>query len=93
MNRKQTLEEKRISRVSLETGVPEDIVRESINIMFKYIRAKIEEPVLIGADILSSEDFSKKVPIMKIPGLGFLVPSYGRYTRIKSNEKLKPKNK
>lgn len=93
MSRKQTLEEKRISRVSLETGIPEDIVKETITVMFKYIRGKMEEPVLIGSELLSSQDFSKKVPIMKIPGLGFLVPSYAKYKRIKTNEELKNKNK
>lgn len=93
MTKKKTLEEKRIARVSHETGIPEDIVQESINIMFKYIRGKIESPVLIGAEPLSSEDFAKKVPIMKIPGLGFMVPSYRRYLKIKENESKKPKNR
>jgi len=87
MSRKQTLEEKRISKVSYETGIPEDVVKESIDIMFRYIRSKIEAPELLGTDTLSSEDFGKQVPIMKIPGLGFMVPNYKKYLRIKLNEK------
>ena len=93
MTVKQTLEEKRISKISKEMCVPEDVIKESIHTMMKYIRGKIESPALIGTELLSSEDFKSKVPIIKIPGLGFMVPSYSRYVKIKSNEEKKNKNK
>lgn len=86
---RKTLEEKRITKVSFELGVPESVVEESISALFKYMKNKIESPKLVGNEILSSEDFSKNVPILKIPGLGFMVPNYKKYLYIKANEKKK----
>lgn len=89
---RKTLEEKKITKISFELGVPESVIEESINVLFKYMKAKIEAPQLTGTEILSSEDFSKNVPILKIPGLGFMVPNYKKYLCIKASE-LKKINK
>lgn len=86
---RKTLEEKRIARVSFETGVPEDIVNSSLQVLFKYMKSKIEAPLLAGQEILSSEDFSNNVPIVKIPGLGFMVPNYKKYLHLKASEAKK----
>jgi hypothetical protein len=91
MKIRKTLEEKKITKVSFELGVPESVVEESISVLFKYMKGKIEEPQLAGDAILSSEDFSKNVPILKIPGLGFMVPNYKKYLCIKANELKKNK--
>jgi len=88
---RKTLEEKKLAKISYELGIPEYVVEQSINVMFKYMKAKIELPQLAGNVILSSEDFSKNVPILKIPGLGFMVPNYKKYLHLKANEIKKNK--
>lgn len=89
MRIRKTLEENRISKVSFETGIPEDIVEASLQTLFKYMKSKIEAPVLAGQETLSSKDFSENVPIVKIPGLGFMVPNYKKYLHLKASEAKK----
>jgi hypothetical protein len=89
MTKKRTLEEIRVSKVSFELGVPEHMVTETIDILFKYMKLKIETPELITRPLLSSEDFKKTVPILKIPGLGFMVPNYKKYERLKAIQEKK----
>lgn len=83
---RKTLEEKRISRVAFELGIPEDMVKNTVNLLFKYIKNKVEGPVLKGESNLSEEEFNKLVPIVKIPALGMLTPSYAKYQYIKRAE-------
>lgn len=90
-DRKKTLEEKRINKVSSEQNIPEEIVSEVINTLFSYMKSKMEKPNLTGKEIISKESFEKEVPILKIPGLGFLVPNYRKYESIKKNQKKQTK--
>jgi hypothetical protein len=85
--KRQTLEEKRISKVSFDLGIPEDIVKESLDVLFRFIKAKIEQPDLKTQELLSEEEFKSQVPIIKIPHLGFIVPSYKVYSTIKKRQK------
>jgi hypothetical protein len=93
MKKRQTLEELRMTRVALECGVPVDMVKSSIDVLFKYMKTKIEKPILAGMPLISQEEFEKTVPIIKIPALGFMVPSYKKYAYIKANEEKKLKQK
>jgi hypothetical protein len=85
--KRQTLNEKRISKVSFELGVPEDIVEKSIDVLFTFIKGKMEKPDLKTQDLLTEEEFKAQVPIIKIPHLGFVVPSYKVYSTIKKRQK------
>jgi len=87
--KRQSLEEKRISKVSFELNVPEDIVKNSIDILFSFMKEKIELVDLKNNELLSEEEFKKKVPIVKIPHLGFMVPSYKAYASMKKNQENK----
>lgn len=89
MKKRQTLEEVRMHKVALECGVPVDMVKSSIDTLFRYIKTKIEKPILVGMPLITQEEFEKTVPIMKIPALGFMVPSYKQYAYIKANEEKK----
>jgi len=85
--KRQTLEEKRITKVSFELGVPEDIVERSIEVLFKFVKSKIEQTDLKQEKTLSEEEFKKQIPIIKIPHLGFIVPSHKVYLTIKKRQK------
>lgn len=84
--KRQTLEKKRISKVSFELGIPEDIIEKSLEIMFGYIKQNMEKADLKQQDLLSEEEFNKQVPTIKIPHLGYLVPNYKLYTVIKKRQ-------
>jgi hypothetical protein len=84
--KRQTLEEKRIAKVSFELNIPEDIVKSSIDVLLAFMKKKIETVDLKNTELLSEEEFKAKVPIVKIPHLGFMVPSYKAYSIIKKNQ-------
>jgi hypothetical protein len=63
--KKRTLEEIRVSKVSFELGIPEEMVKETVSILFKYMKTKIEEPELIDRPLLSSEDFKKTAQFLR----------------------------
>lgn len=84
--KRQTLEEKRMEQVSFELGVPKDIVEKSVEVLMSFMKSKIEEPDIKSKGILSEEEFKKQVPIIKVPHLGFLVPNYKVYSKLKKRQ-------
>ena len=84
---------KRVERVAYKLDIDERIVEESLDLMYKYIKEKIEE-VEINEDVeMTKEEFEEKFPIIHIPSLGYLKPSYGKYKHIMKNKKKNGKNK
>jgi hypothetical protein len=83
---------KRVSKVALKVGVEESIVEETLDIMYDYIRMKLDEVDIPKDEILNEEEFDEKFPVILIPSLGFIRPSYKRYKHIMKN-KLKKDNK
>lgn len=89
--------DKRVAKIAFKLGLSENIVEETLNIMYSYIRNKFENVQIPDEDVLmSEEEFNKVFPVINIPKLGWFRPSYGKYKHTmqsKLNKKSNGKNK
>lgn len=87
--------ENRVKKVSKELNIDEAIIEETLDIMYTYIRNKLESVELEDPDaMLVEEEFNKIFPTICIPSLGFITPSYKKYKHVMKNKNKKnEKNK
>lgn len=84
--------DKRIEKIAYKTNIDEAIVEEVISLMYSYIKDKLQSVELEDEDtILTKEEFEKIFPIINIPSLGWIKPSYGKYKHVMKNKKKKCK--
>ena len=76
----------RVEKVSFKLNIPEDIVEETLDIMYEYIRGKLNSVQIDENVIMSEEEFNQSFPIMSIPSLGYIRPSYKKYKHIMKNK-------
>lgn len=67
--------------VSLETGIPEKVVKESYRLFWRFIRETISALPL--KDDLTEEQFRELRTSFNVPSLGKLVCTYDRYIGMK----------
>lgn len=67
--------------VSLETGIPEKVVKEAYRMFWRFIRETISALPL--KDDLTEEQFKELRTCFNIPSLGKLVCTYDRYIGMK----------
>ena len=80
----------RVKRVSYLTGIDENIVNEVIYLTTEFIKNKIEKiEIDPNEELLSKEEFDKKMPVFHLGTLGYLKPHYYRYKGIKKQIDLK----
>ena len=82
---------KRVEKTAFKTGMEEHIVEEVLDIMYDYIRLKLESVKIDEDNVMTEEEFNEKFPVIAIPSLGYIRPSYRKYKHIMKN-KLKKKN-
>lgn len=69
-----------VKQTSEETGIPERVVREAVNSVYKFIRSKADSIPL--GDVISKEDFDELRTSFNIPLLGKYGCTYDRYKRV-----------
>lgn len=79
---------KRVEYMSYKLNISEDIIEEALDLMYEYIKSKIEKEDP-GEDFLTEEEFNNRFPTIHIPSLGYLKPSYKKYKHIYKNKKKK----
>jgi len=78
--------ENRVKKVSFKTGLKEEIIEEVLDIMYGYIRQKLNSVTLEDpTNIMSEEEFEKTFPCIQIPKLGYIKPSYKKYLYLVKN--------
>lgn len=86
--------EKRVAKISHKLDIPEHVIEETLDIMYQYIRDKLTaaEPE-DKTKIMTEEEFNETFPIIAIPKLGYIAPSYDKYLYIMKNKYGKNKGK
>lgn len=74
-------------KVSQETGIPIEVIREAYKDYWKFIRKTIQELPL--KENLSEEEFNNLRTNFNIVSLGKLSCNYDRYLRVKKREEYK----
>lgn len=83
---------KRIKHMSYKLNLKEEIIEEALDIMYDYIRLKLESVDIDKDRIMTEEEFNEKFPVIAIPKLGYIRPSYRKYRHIMKH-KLKKNGK
>ena len=79
--------DKRVSKIAFKLDIKETIVEETIDIMYDYIKNKLNSVELEDKSIiLNEEEFNKKFPTIHIPSLGYILPNYRKYKHIMKNK-------
>lgn len=77
---------KRVEYISHKLNIPEKQIEETLDIMYGYIKDKLES-VDIDEDVLMDEmEFDKAFPTIHIPSLGYLKPNYRKYKHMMKNK-------
>jgi len=79
--------DKRVEHISHKLDIEEHVIEEVLDIMYDYIKLKIENVELEEGVKLDKEEFTEKFPIIHVPSLGYLKPSYGKYKHINKKKK------
>lgn len=78
--------ENRVKKLSFKLNISEEIIEETLDIMYGYIRTKFDNVELEDkTKKMTEEEFNKTFPIISIPKLGFFKPSYRKYLHIIKN--------
>ena len=85
--------DKRVEYIGYKLNIQEEIIEEVLDLMYGYIKERIERVELKEDDILSKEEFEEKFPVIHIPSLGYLKPSYRKYKHIIKSKNKNAKNK
>lgn len=76
----------RVEKISFKLDIPEQVIEETLDIMYEYIRMKLEAVDIDSSRILSEEEFDENFPIIAVPSLGFFKPNYRKYKHIMKNK-------
>lgn len=79
----------RVNKISFKLNIEEEIVEEALDIMYDYIRSKLEEVDIDKDKVMDEKSFDKEFPVICIPSLGYLKPSYKKYKHIMKNKSKK----
>lgn len=82
---------KRVEEIAYRLDIKEEIVEETISLMYEYIKLKLEEVDIDEDKILTEEEFNKNFPTIHIPSLGYIQPSYKKYLHIMNSVQKKKK--
>ena len=74
---------KRVTKVSRNLDIDEDIIEETLDIMYDYIRMKLMAVEVKDENtIMTKEEFDKTFPTIAIPKMGTIAPSYKKYLHV-----------
>lgn len=80
---------KRIKQVAYKLNLPEEVVNQAIHLTSEYIKNKIGSVEIDSPVLLTKEEFESKLPIIKLPAMGYLVPDYYKYIHVYTKTKEK----
>lgn len=72
----------RVEKVSHKLNIEEHIVEETLDIMYDYIRTKLDSVEIDKDSLMEEKEFTEKFPVICVPSLGFIRPSYKKYKHI-----------
>ena len=78
---------RRVKKVAYKLNLPEEAIEETLKYMSEYIKEKISKVEVCEDILMTEEEFNKKLPIIKIPSMGYLKPSYHKYKVIHNKSK------
>lgn len=85
--------EKRVQKLAYKLNIPEHVIEETLDIMYTYIRNKLDSvEVPDETSIMTEEEFDKLFPCIAIPKLGYIKPSYKKYLYVMKNKYGKKSN-
>jgi len=73
---------KRVKEVSYKLNLPEELIELSLHYTSEYIKDKIGSVTYDKSKELTKEDFNNMFPIINLPYIGYLKPSYYKYLNI-----------
>lgn len=76
----------RVEKMSFKLGIDEHVIEETLDIMYDYIRMKLDEVETDKTRVLTEEEFNDCFPVICIPSLGYIKPSYKKYKHIMKNK-------
>jgi hypothetical protein len=76
----------RVEKVAFKTGVDEQVVEEVLDTMYSYIREKLDTVDIDKDRMMEEIEFEDKFPVIRIPSLGFIKPSYKKYRHMMKNK-------
>lgn len=86
--------ENRVKKISYELDISEDIVEETVGIMYDYIRLKLDNIKVEDENVLmNEEEFDKTFPTIHIPNLGYFKPNYRKYKHMMKHKLKHAKNR
>jgi len=85
--------DKRVEKLSHKLDIPEHVIEESLDLMYGYVKSKIEAVEVVEDVLMTEEEFNEKFPVVHIPSLGYFVPSFKKYShQIKNKYKKNDEN-
>lgn len=77
----------RVKKLAYKLNIPEEIIEETLDLMYGYIRDKLQSvEVEDETVVMTEEEFDKHFPCIIIPSLGFIKPSYKKYIHVMKNK-------
>jgi hypothetical protein len=80
---------KRIKQVAYKLNLPEEVIEKAIHYTSEYIKKKIGSVEIDSPVLLTKEEFESKLPIIKLPAMGYLIPDYYKYVHVYKKTKEK----
>lgn len=79
---------RRVKKVAYKLNLPEEVIEETLRLTSEYIKDKISKVEVSEEVLMTEEEFKKQLPIIKIPSMGYLKPSYHKYKAIHNKSKI-----
>lgn len=80
---------RRVRKVAYKLNLPEEVIEQTLNLMSEYIKEKISKVVVSKDIMMTQEEFEEKLPVIKIPHMGYMKPSYYKYKHVHTKAKQK----
>lgn len=80
---------KRVKQVAYKLNLPEEVIEQAIHLTSEYIKNKIASVNIDSDTLLTQEEFESRLPIIKLPAMGYLKPDYFRYIHVFKRAKEK----
>lgn len=76
----------RVEKIAFKTGIEAHVVEETLDIMYDYIRGKLDNVEVDKKRMMEEEEFNQTFPVIAIPSLGYIRPSYKKYKHMMKNK-------
>lgn len=80
---------RRVKQVAYKLNLPEEVIEQAIHLTSEYIKNKIGSIEIDSPVLLTKEEFESRLPIIKLPAMGYLKPDYYKYIHVYKKTKEK----